>query len=75
MLFFDCLLKPSLSCHLQGSSADLFASLEAFNIAVPTLHTDDPKKPSQISKFIASSSAQESQYRNVKLSGYHSCSF
>ena len=78
MLFFDSLLNPlaALSCHLQGTASDLpfvLASLEAFYITIQNLKSDDPARPSELSKFVASSVHTDTPcFRNVKLSGAHS---
>ena len=78
MLFFDALINPlaSLSCHVQGSSADLLfalAKLEAFHMSLPWLKTDDPEKPTKFLKFIASFSSDGDvhmpTFHGVKLRG------
>lgn len=74
---FDSLLNPlaALSCHLQGNASDLpfvLASLEAFYITIQTLRSDDPARPSELSKSVASSvDTGNPCFRNVKLSGPH----
>ena len=58
MLFFEALLNPlaGLSCHVQGSSADFpfaLAKLKSFRSRIQTFKADDPKNPTEHSKFLA----------------------
>lgn len=48
------------------------ASLEAFYIAIQSLKSDDPARPSHLSKFVASSvDTDHLRFRGIKLSGAH----
>ena len=73
MLFFEALLNPlaGLSCHLQGSSADLpfaLAKLKSFRSRIQTFKADDPENPTELSKFVAATEEEDSpHFRSVKL--------
>ena len=58
ILFFDALLNPlaTLSCHLQGHSADLpfaIANLASVQLIFENLKADNPEVPLELSQFIA----------------------
>ena len=58
-MFSFAILKPlaGLSCHLQGTYADLplaAAKLKVFQFCLARLKTDDPAVPTELSQFIAS---------------------
>ena len=75
MLFFNVLLNPlaTLSCHLQGHSADLpfaIANLDSVYLIFENLKVDNPEVPSELSQFIAAAEKDDQlHFQNVKLSG------
>ena len=74
MLFFNALLNPlaTLSCHLQGHSADLtfnIANLDSVHLILGTLKADNPEVPSELSQFIAAAEKDDQlHFQNIKLS-------
>ena len=75
MLFFNALLNPlaTLSCHLQGHSADLpftIANLDSVHLIFENLKVDNPEVPSELSQCIAAAEKDDQlHFQNVKLSG------
>ena len=75
MLFFNALLNPlaTLSCHLQGHSADLpfaIAILDSVHLIFENLKADDPEVPWELSQFIAAAEEDDQlHFQNAKLSG------
>ena len=75
MLFFNALLNPlaTLSCHLQGHSADLpfaIANLDWVHLIFESLKADNPEVPSELSQFIAAAEKDDQlHFQNVKLLG------
>ena len=73
ILFFEALLNPlaGLSCHLQGSSADLpfaLAKLKSCRSRMQTFKAGDPENPTELSKFVAAAEEEDSpHFCSVKL--------
>ena len=63
----------TLSCHLQGHSADLpfaITDLGSVHRILENLKTDNPEVPSELSQFIAAAEKDDQlHFQNIKLSG------
>ena len=64
----------TLSCHLQGHSADLpfaIANLDSVHLILETLKAYKPEVPLALSQFIAAAEKDDQlHFQNVKLQAY-----